>query len=61
MDIWQNFGYGLRVKRKEIYLYIRKCVTTLQIILTNEIPGNNGLFKVQVPKIKYDYQIKVEF
>ena len=25
IDIWQNFGYGLRVRRKEKYLYIRKC------------------------------------
>ena len=24
VDIWQNFGYGSRVKRKEKYLYIRK-------------------------------------
>ena len=23
VDIWQNFGYGLRVKRREKYLYIR--------------------------------------
>ena len=23
VDIWQNFGYGLRVKQKEKYLYIR--------------------------------------
>ena len=24
-DVWQNVEYGLRVKRKEKYLYIRKC------------------------------------
>ena len=32
-------------------------VTILKIILRNEFPGNNGLFKVQVPKIKYGYEI----
>ena len=25
LDIWQNLGYGLWVKRKEKYLHIRKC------------------------------------
>ena len=25
VDIWQNFGYGLRIKRKGKKLYIRKC------------------------------------
>ena len=25
VDIWQSFEYGLRVKRKEKYLYSRKC------------------------------------
>ena len=24
-NIWQNFGYGLLVKRKENYLYTQKC------------------------------------
>ena len=28
-------------------------VITVQIILRNEIPGNNNLLKLQVPKIKY--------
>ena len=32
-------------------------VTMLKIILRNEFPGNNGLFKVQVPKIKYGHEI----
>ena len=37
-------------------------VITLQIILRNEIPGNEitACSKVQVPKIKYGYQIKKE-
>ena len=39
VDIWQNFRYGLPVKRKEKYLYIRKKVL-------NKIPRKNGLFKV---------------
>ena len=43
-DIWQKFGYGLQVKQKEKYLYKGKC--TLQIILKNEVPGGNNLFKV---------------
>ena len=25
VDIWQNFEYGLPVKRKEKHLYIREC------------------------------------
>ena len=40
--IWQNFGYGLRVKRKEKF----GNVIALHIILRNEILGNGGLFKV---------------
>ena len=28
VDIWENLGYGLRVKRKEKYLYIRKFNST---------------------------------
>ena len=43
-EFW-NFGYGFRVKRKEI-ICILGIVITLQIILRNEISGNNGLFKV---------------
>ena len=33
-------------------------IITLQIILRNEIPGNNSLFKVASTKKKYGYQIK---
>ena len=42
--------------RKNVCIF--ENVITLQIILRNEIPGNNGLFQLQVPKIKYSYQIK---
>ena len=38
----QNFGYGLRGKRKEKYLHIQNVITS--IILKSEIPGNNNLF-----------------
>ena len=47
-EFW-NFGNGLRVKRKESYLYIRKC---------DNIKNNTKVCsKLQVPKIKYGYQI----
>ena len=55
-EFW-NFGYGLRVKRKENDLHIGKCNITLQIIRGNEIPGKAACSKLQVPKIKYGYQI----
>ena len=42
VDIWQNFGYGLRVKRKEKF----GSRIILKIILRNKIPGNNCLFIV---------------
>ena len=46
-DIRQNFGHGLRVERKGKYLYRAfGNVITLQIILENEILGNNDLLKV---------------
>ena len=45
VDIWQNFGYDLRVKRKEKYFYIQKC-NNITNKLQKEIPGNNGLLKV---------------
>ena len=49
VDIWQKFGYGLRVKRKGKYLHNRKSIN-IAIILRNEITGNN---KLQTPKTKY--------
>ena len=45
VEIWQNFGYGLRVRRKEKYLSIRKC-NNITNNSKKEILGNNGLFKV---------------
>ena len=53
---WQNFGYGIRVKRKEKYLYISN-VTTLQIIPRDKIPENNCLFKVTSTYYKVWLQI----
>ena len=46
LDVWQNFGSGLRVKRKEKFFCIFRNVRTLQILLRNEISGNNEVFKV---------------
>ena len=49
-----NFWYGLLVKRKENYFYLWKC---------NNIKNNTqkrditACLKLQVPKIKHDYQI----
>ena len=54
VDIWQNFGYGLRVKRKEKYLYIWKC----NKIINNSKKQNSG--KYRLAQIKYGYQIKKE-
>ena len=38
LDIWQNFGYGLRVKRKIKYWNIRKCYN----ITNNSKKRNSG-------------------
>ena len=43
VNIWQKFGYGLQVKRKEKYLH-NACNNI--VILRNDIPGINNLFKV---------------
>ena len=43
-EFW-NFAYGLRVNGKKI-ICIFGNIITLKIILRNEIPGNNDLFKV---------------
>ena len=52
-EFW-DFGYGYELNGRKI-IFILGNVITLQIILRNEILGNNRLFKV--PKIKYGYQI----
>ena len=54
-DISQNFGIlnmVYELNGRKIIDIFRNAIT-LKTILRNEIPGNNGLFKV-----KYDYQIK---
>ena len=43
-EFW-NFAYGLRVNGKKI-ICIFGNIITLKIILRNEIPRNNDLFKV---------------
>ena len=52
-----NFGYDLRVKRKENYLNIRKCNN----IKNNSKKQNSGkkpaCSKLQVPKTQYGHQI----
>ena len=53
-DISQNFGIlnmVYELNGRKIIDIFRNAIT-LKTILRNEIPGNNGLFKV-----KYDYQI----
>ena len=48
VDIWENFGIldmFYELNGREI-IYIFENVITLKIILRNNIPGNNGLFKV---------------
>ena len=44
-EFW-NFGYGYELNGRKIICILGN-VITLQIILRNEIPGNNGLFKVK--------------
>ena len=43
-EFW-NFGYGYELNGGKI-ICIFGNVITLKIILRNEIPGNNGFFKV---------------
>ena len=43
-DILLNLGYGLHVKRKGKYFYVRNLIKW--IILRNKILGNKNLFKV---------------
>ena len=56
VNISQNFRYGLRIKRKEKKLYIRKCnnITKNSKKRNCEITTSSNL---QAPKIKYGYQI----
>ena len=49
VDICQNLGYSLRVKRKEKHLYIRKCSNiTNNSQKIQKIPRNNNLFKINL-------------
>ena len=43
-EFW-DFGYGYELNGRKIICILGN-VIALQIILRNEIPGNNGLFKV---------------